>query len=202
MSGKRTIPSELEDEISWERKYKLLEQELKKKKLEEISDEEDSNDDLYISPDKPIRVMNLCPGILNLSSGPRKEDKHRTFTEFGQVKPISYSILLEMMEWQPTFFETGRAYILNKDVIKKNGLDESYGKIVAKGDMEKILSNSENALDLYKTLNPQQRESVNDMLIEKIRNGELNNLGLISAFEREGSVKLMEKAKRQEQLPA
>lgn len=166
-----------------------------KKRALASENKDGDNEDIYISPDKNIRVMSLCNHTLNLTSGSGKDAKQRVFTSFGQVKSIPYSILVEMIEAHPTFAENGVYYILDKDVIKKTGLEEAYSKILRKDDIERILNESDNALALYKTLNPKQREMVNDMLVERIRKGRLTDLSLISAFERESGIELMEKAK-------
>lgn len=175
------------DSEFWKKKYEEL--------LTSKNDNDSSDEDIYISPDKNIRVMSLCNHTLNLTTGSGKDAKKRVFEHFGQTKSIPYSVLVEMIEHQPTFAENGVYYILDKDVIRKSGLSEYYDKILKKEDIEKILKNSENSLSLYKTLNTKQREMVNEMLVQKVRDGEITDLNLISAIEREGNVDIMERVK-------
>ena len=190
MTGRKVRPddSSSKDVEYWKRKYEELESMHNNR-------EEDSEDDIYISPDKNIRVMSLCNHTLNLTTGGGKDSKKRVFTNFGQVKSIPYSTLIEMIEAHPTFAENGVYYILDKDVIKKTGLSEHYDKILKREDIDKILKNSDNAIDLYKTLNQKQREIVNEMLIEKVRKGEIFDLNLVSSIERIGNIDIMDRVK-------
>lgn len=177
--------TKIQDAEYWRKKY----EELESKQGDLVSE------DIYISPDKNIRVMSLCNNKLNLTSGSGKDAKKRIFTHFGQVKTIPYSTLIEMIEYRPSFAENGIYYILDKDVIEKTGLSEYYSRILKKEDIEKIFKNTDEAISLYKTLNEKQREMVNDILVTKVRNGEVSDLNLVSSIERIGNVDIMERVK-------
>lgn len=190
--NKKASPKDSNNAEYWKKKY----EELESKSKSQMSDD----DDIYISPDKNIRVMSLCNHKLNLTSGSGKDAKKRVFTHFGQTKTVPYSTLVEMIEYRPSFAENGIYYILDKDVIQKTGLTEFYSKVLKKEDIEKILSNSENALLLYKTLNVKQKDVVNEMLVEKIKTNEITDLSLISAIEKESGVDIMERVKNSKEF--
>lgn len=188
MSPKKVVPNNVSSVDSLEYwKQKAIE-------LESKLNQEDDDKDIYISPDKNIKVMSLCSHILNLTCGSGRDAKKRVFNSFGQVKQIPYSILVEMIEEHPTFAEDGVYYILDKEVVKKNGLEEAYGKILKREDIDKIFSgDTETSLMLYKNVNARQREMINEMLIQKIKNEDISDLTFISAIERIGGINLMEK---------
>lgn len=159
---------------------------------------DEDDEDIYISPDKSIRVMSLCNHLLNLTTGNDLKAKKRSFDHYGQVKSVPFSMLTEFVEHAPTFAENGVYYILDRDAVKKLGLEEAYAKILDRKDIDKILnvSDSDTALALYKSLNKRQREYVNEMLIEKIRRNEVTDLSLISAIGRVAEIDLMDRVKK------
>jgi len=133
--------------------------------------EEDS--DVDIRPDKYIKVMSLCPHPLNLSTGRERGHKTVRFARFGEVKRILYKDLVDIIENHPTFTEEGLYYILNKDVIRRHGLDDAYAKILTKEKIELVFSeNNDTSIALFKSANPRQKSTITDMIIAKYREDE------------------------------
>lgn len=158
--------------------------------IETAKDEEDD-----IKSDKLIRVMSLCNHQLNLSVSLAKDARHWTFDKFGQIRQIPFSLLLQVVENHPTFAEQGLFYILDRKVVRKLGLTEYYDALLTKDKIEKILTtNSAEALSLYKSANQRQREIINVMLIERVRDGADIDLNIIYGISKEGKVDIIAKA--------
>lgn len=182
----------VEQNISEEGKRILfLEEELRKlREKEEVDDR-----DVEINPDGYIKVMSLSPCILNLSTEGYGRGKTYKFTRFGEVKRIPYRFLAEIIEANAGFTEAGSYYIMDRDVIRRHGLDDIYSSILDKSSIDKIFSgNSSDALSLYKMSNVRQQEIIRDMLVDKLRDDENFDLNLIVAISKYSKVNLQEKA--------
>lgn len=148
-----------------------------------------------VTSDDYIKVMSLCPVILNLCTRPYGQGKTFKFREFGEVKRILYGDLVEILETNPTFAEAGLFFILDERVVRRHGLDDTYSRILDKTKMEQVFSgNSVDALNLYKQSNPKQQEVIRDMLIDKLRDDETFDLNLIGAISKYSKVNLQEMA--------
>jgi hypothetical protein len=156
----------------------------------------DDNETEDIRPDEYIRVMSLCPMALNLSTQPKGRGKVIRFTRFGEVKSILYSQLVDIIDINTSFVQSGMFYIMNKKVVRKHGLDEVYAKILTKEQFEEIVAaSSDDAIELYRQSNGAQRENINVILIAKVRDGEIIDLNFVSKISKIGGVDIMEKAK-------
>jgi hypothetical protein len=96
-------------------------------------------------PNSYIKIMSLVKNPLNLSTKPHGRGKTFHFENFGEVKTVFYSELLDIIENHPSFFEAGYFYILDSRVIEANNYGDVYSRILTKEKMEEIFSNSSNA---------------------------------------------------------
>ncbi len=175
--------------LDTEKRIKFLEEQLRRF----IEKEEEVRTD--VSSDDYIKVMSLCPMILNLCTKTYGQGKVFKFTKFGEVKRILYGDLVDVLEVNPTFAEAGLFFILDERVIRRHGLDDTYTKILDKSKIEQIFEgNNTDALNLYKSSNPRQQEVIRDMLIDKLRDDEGFDLNLIAAISKYSKVDLQEKA--------
>jgi len=152
---------------------------------------------IEIRPDHYVKIMSLLPFVLNLPRG--KGIPPLNFKEFGEIKRVTYSVLIEMMNFDvfERFLNNGNFTILDEKVSRYLGLEDSISKILKKDDIEKIFDNTcstENALELYKSANDRQKFIISDMLVSMIRDGKEVNMNLIHLIERESKIKIVEKA--------
>lgn len=170
---------QLEDE------NKVLKDRLEKmeKMLSEKNNSEENQSVNYtdIRPDKHIVVYNLenHPLFLRTSSGRNYE-----FNKYGQFKRIIYSDLRELIENSRSFAESGRFYIVDKDVVKMEGLEDAYSHLMSKDDIDNIFKfTDEKMIDKFTNTSQPQRDSIASILANKIYNGEkvdLNKVDLLS----------------------
>ena len=149
-----------------------------------------------VQPNDYISVMSLIPHTLNISTKGGGQGNLKKFTKFGEVKKILYSDLVDIMEAHSNFLNAGYFYIMNPAVIRQHGLDEIYEKILTKEKIEEIVStDSESCVEIYKTANPQQKEIIIELLVERLFNEpDAVNLNVVDRISRDSGVNLIEKA--------
>lgn len=169
--------------------------EVLKRQVSELLNQK-SNQNQYdgdIRLDRVVKLMSGFPGELNL---PRLNGRPPLkFTEFGEIKNIQYSQLLEIIEQKEDFFLRGWFYILDKEVIKKLGYEEL--NLLNKEQIEKIIDlscSTSSAFELYKSGTDSQKATIVDFLISRIRDDKDVNQNLVSLIEKESKVKITEKA--------
>jgi hypothetical protein len=154
-------------------------------KIENSMDEDDENGDVTISSDSYIKVMSLIPYQLTLTTEDYGRGKKYDFHKFGEVKRIPYHYLTEIMEQHPNFLNDGYYIILNKNVVRKHGLDDIYTRILTKENIEKIMAgNDSDAVNLFKSCSDAQRDSIIAMVHEKMIANEFVDLNLMDRFSR------------------
>lgn len=145
--------------------------------------------------DDLIPVMSLLPYTLNLSTLGNGKGKEIKFTQYGQVKQVLYQDVLGILEYHYSFAEYGYFIILDQRVIKRHGLQETYGKILTKEKIDQILSGSKPAYDLYSGCNAEQQRIIVGMLIEKlVDNPDSVDLNLVDKISRASGVNIKQKA--------
>jgi hypothetical protein len=142
------------------------------------------DDDFEIKPNKYIKVMSLNFGKLVLTTEGRGQGKVFTFNKFGDVKNIVYADLANLIHHQQSFAEQGRFYVFDKNVVKNHGLVEYYNKFMTREKIEHILDeNRDEIISLFTNTTDAQKESIVNILIKKIIDGEdvdVNKVDVIS----------------------
>jgi len=161
----------------------------------ETESEEDDGEESYISPDKYIRVISICPVELNLSTLGGGQGKRFKFRKFGETKRILYSDLVDVMEAHSNFLHDGYFYIADKDVIRKHGLNDEYEELLTKEKILKIVNGTtSDVVELFKSATPKQQSFICDMLIEKVRDEDPSiDLNMIDSISRISGVKIQDK---------
>ena len=156
-----------------------------KKRVEDEMDEDDDLNDIVISSDAYIKVMSLTPYLLTLTTEEYGRGKRFDFHKFGEVKNILYHHLCDIMEIHPNFVDEGYFVVLNKNVVRKHGLDEKYAKILTKEKLEQIFSgNQSDAANLFKSCGDTQRGFIINMIHDKMLAGEEVDLNLLDRLSR------------------
>jgi len=158
-------------------------------------EEDDEFDKIEIRPDTYVKVMSLCPYPLNLSTKFGGKGKLFAFSSFGATKRIMYSDLIEILENHERFLKEGFFIILNRAVVRKNGLDEVHSKILTKEKIEQILDgkNSSETVSLFKSCNRTQQDFIIQMLVDRMIGGQEVDLNLIDKLSRASGIKIQEK---------
>ena len=175
----------------------VLKEELKAKEgVVATTVEETLPDNMYTEPraDKQVRIMSLCYGTLNLSTEPGGRGRVITFDKFGEAKTILYSVLIDIVNQNRRFAETGRFYIMDKDAVYYLGLEDSYKNIMTKEVMDNI--DKYNAVDIEAFVSNAPHEQVEAMvrnIIQKMYNGNSIDLNKVDAISRASGINITEK---------
>jgi hypothetical protein len=161
----------------------------------------DQNNSIKINGDDYIKVISLCPYTLNLSTQSKGRGKLYTFTKFGEVKRIVYRDLIDIIENHSNFLNDGLFLIMNRDVIRRHGLDDLYSKLLTKEKIEEILQgNQSDAVNMFRSANPRQQEMICNMIISDMVDGKEMDLNFIDRLSRVVGYNIIEKVEDAKKL--
>ena len=174
---------ELEKEL--EKMKEMLQKLMAEKKIDTKQNSEVKEEEVLpeIPMNKPIKVMSLYTGGLNLK---RYEDDKTPirFNMYGETQPILYMDLLKIISHQRKFFEEGYCIVLDKNVIKAHYLEKHMSKILDKKTIDNLLEyDDEKIKDLFNGTTKQIKETIVDLIVDKIVKKEYvdrNKVALIS----------------------
>lgn len=174
---------ELEKEL--EKMKEMLQKLMAEKKVDTKQNSEIKEEEVFpeIPMNKPIKVMSLYTGGLNLK---RYEDDKTPirFNMYGETQPILYMDLLKIISHQRKFFEEGYCIVLDKNVIKAHYLEKHMSKILDKKTIDNLLDyDDEKIEDLFNGTTKQIKETIVDLIVDKIVKKEYvdrNKVALIS----------------------
>lgn len=159
---------ELEKELE---KMKEMLQKLMTEKENKLN-QEIKQEEVEVFPEipmhKPIKVMSLYAGGLNLKKYNDDKTPFR-FNFFGETQPILYGDLVKIISHQRKFFEEGYCVVLDNDVIKVHYLEKFMKKILDKKTIDKLLEyDDEKIKDLYNGTTKQLKQTIVDLIVDKI----------------------------------
>jgi len=141
--------------------------------------------------------MSLTNNLLNLTTEGKGKGKNYPFSKFGQTKNIIYSDLIGIIDNNEKFTNNGKYYILNKDVVRNNQLEEIYDNLLTKSVMNNIMKLDEKQIyDIFQNAIASQRDTIVSLLVNRIRNKEtldLNKLDIISKLYGKNIIEIAEK---------
>lgn len=136
-----------------------------------------------INPLKPIKVISLSDGGVNLKTTNDGNAKVFRFDKFGHVATITYSDLQDCIATCRPFIEDGTVYICDKDVVRNNYLDEYYKHFLTIDTINNILSFPQNKIvDMVKNTTPTIQDTLIDLMVKKINNNENVDMNKIDAI--------------------
>lgn len=144
---------------------------------------EDIHEFVDINPLKPIKVISLSDGGVNLKTTNDGNAKVFRFDKFGHVATITYADLQDCIATCRPFIEDGTVYICDKDVVRNNYLDEYYKHFLTIDTINNILSFPQNKIvDMVKNTTPTIQDTLIDLMVKKINNNENVDMNKIDAI--------------------
>lgn len=136
-----------------------------------------------INPLKPIKVISLSDGGVNLKTTNDGNAKVFRFDKFGHVATITYADLQDCIATCRPFIEDGTVYICDKDVVRNNYLDEYYKHFLTVDTINNILSFPQSKIvDMVKNTTPTIQDTLIDLMVKKINNNENVDMNKIDAI--------------------
>lgn len=120
-------------------------------------------------PDDDIDVVSLCPGILNLATGGNGHGEVYKFTSFGEVQPIPYSNLKDIVKNNKSFIKAGYFYIDDTEVLKALRLSKICESFIDKDVLLNLFKKSSKVfIKVFSSMPSGQQENFAAMIINKI----------------------------------
>ena len=159
------------------------------KEKEEVKTEVDPvysqevDDFVEINPMKPIRVISLSDGGVNLKTTSGPGQKVFRLDKFGHSVTITYSDLQDVISTCRSFIEDGTVYICDKNVVHNNYLDEYYKKFLTVETMTNILTfDKDKVVDMVKNTTVPIQETIISLICDKINRGEYVDMNKVDAI--------------------
>ena len=173
---------------------KLVNKQAKETPIKKADYVDEDDDGTNISSDTYIKVMSLTPYYLTLTTQEHGKGKKFNFEKYGDVKRILYHYLCDIMEQHPNFLEEFYYVILNRDVVRKHGLDDLYSTILSKEMIEKILDGTQtsDAVSVIKSASKSQQKMIAQMFIDRRLTGQEVDLNLWDKIERATGINMQE----------
>ena len=109
---------------------------------------------------KKIKCVNLMHSIVNISTEPDGKGRMFTFNNYGDVLPIKFDFLVDIVSAYPYTMENGLIYICDKEAVEELGLKEEYTKVYDKEKMDKLIYlREETDLELFLGMEKNLQES-------------------------------------------
>ena len=135
--------------------------------------------------DDYVKVISLCDNILNLNTSNDRNRSSYRFGKFGDVIRIPFGDLNKIMQNCRNFFDQGLFSILDPVAVHALGVDEYSTRILDKTKIERILAGNEtDAVNLFKSASERQRETIINLILDKMMKGESFDLNLLDRLSR------------------
>lgn len=143
----------------------------------------DEDDFVDINPLKPIKVISLSDGGVNLKTSNDGSAKKFRLDKFGHTATITYSDLQDVIATCRPFIEDGTVYICDKDVVRNNYLQEHYKHFLSVSTISNILSFPlDQIVEMVTNTTPAIQETIISLLVKKINNNEYVDMNKVDAI--------------------
>ena len=146
-----------------------------KRKLEMLSKalEKQNKINNSIDLDDDVDVISTCNGTLNLATGGFGKGEIYKFTEFGQIIPIPFRDLKEIVKNNRSFLAKGFFYIDNSDAMVALRVAKLCEKLPTVEELTDILKKDvQVAKKILKMCTKEQKEMVASFVVEKLMHNE------------------------------
>ena len=142
-------------------------EELTKALLRKEPDEFNGSIDL----DEDIDVISLCNNKLNLSTGGFGKGELYWFENFGEVKPIPFRDLKEIVKNNRSFLEKGYYYVESEKARKALRILRIYDNLPAAQDLITLLDKDSKTIGvILGRMTPEQKTMIASVVIDKLYN--------------------------------
>jgi hypothetical protein len=168
-----------------ENKNRDKEFEAMKKQLEILSKALEQQNKLNnsIDLDEDVDVISTCNGTLNLTTGGFGRGEIYKFIEFGQILPIPFRDLKEIVKNNRSFLAKGFFYIDNSDAMVALRVAKLCEKLPTVEELTNILKKDvQVAKKILKMCTKEQKEMVASFVVEKLMHNENIDMNLVKVI--------------------
>ena len=135
--------------------------------------------------EEEVVFVSLYDGTLNLTTEKYGGGNVYSFTSFGEEQFIPVSEAKLLIRNHKRFAQEGFFYIMNEELVKANGLQAAYKKLLDKETMETLFNQNKSTFTkIFSEATESQKEMLSDMLLRKIINKENVDMNIVDAVEK------------------
>jgi len=151
-------------------------EELTKALLRKEPDELNGSIDL----DEDIDVISLCNNKLNLSTGGFGKGELYWFENFGEVKPIPFRDLKEIVKNNRSFLEKGYYYVESEKARRALRILRIYDNLPAAQDLITLLDKDSKTIGvILGRMTPEQKTMIASVVIDKLYNNTSIDMNIV-----------------------
>lgn len=133
-----------------------------------------------IDLDEDIDVVSLCNNKLNLSTGGFGKGELYWFENFGEVKPIPFRDLKEIVKNNRTFLEKGYYYVESDKARKALRISRIYDNLPAAQDLINLLDKDIKTIKvILEKMTPEQKTMISSVVVNKLYNNEKIDMNIV-----------------------
>jgi hypothetical protein len=181
---KTTKPRKTNTSISSFDKKKEREFEEMKRQLAELLAQKESTikpkSNSSIDLDEDIDVMSLCNNKLNLTTGGFGKGENYWFKKFGEIKPVPFKDLKEIVKNNRSFLEKGYFYVEDKRAREVLRISKLYENLPAAQDLITLLDKDIKTINVtLKRATPEQKTMIASIVVDKLCNNEEIDMNVV-----------------------
>lgn len=133
-----------------------------------------------IDLDEDIDVISLCNNKLNLSTGGFGKGELYWFENFGEIKPIPFRDLKEIVKNNRTFLEKGYYYVESDKARKALRISRIYDNLPAAQDLINLLDKDAKTIKvILEKMTPEQKTMISSVVVNKLCNNEKIDMNIV-----------------------
>lgn len=149
-------------------------------------------------PDSMIRLQSLTKGELCLNV---RGNVAINFEKYGDIKPVLYSELVNIVNNNRSFAENGTFYIMDDSAVFYLGLARFYDHIMSWEDIENIETFSDDTLrQMLPKISDFQKDVLSLVLATKIFNNELVDMNKVDVISKVCNIDIVGKAREMREI--
>lgn len=149
-------------------------------------------------PDAIIRLQSLTRGELCLNVN---GSVAINFGKYGDIKPVLYSELMNIVNNNRLFAEEGAFYIMDDASVKYLGLSRYYDNILSYDEIESLESRSnEEIMEILPTISDFQKDVISLVFATKIYNDEQVDRNKVEVISRSCEIDIAKRAREMKEI--
>jgi len=133
-----------------------------------------------IDLDEDIDVMSLCNSKLNLTTGGFGKGENYWFSKFGEIKPVPFKDLKEIVKNNRSFLEKGYFYVEDKRARDVLRISKIYENLPIAQDLITLLDKDIKTINVtLKRATPEQKIMIASIVVDRLCNNEKIDMNVV-----------------------
>lgn len=146
---------------------------------------------------KKIKCISLSTNPVNISTEPHGRGRLKTFQKYGQMIPIRFDELEDMVSVYPNTMGSGIIFIADPEAVKELGLEDDYENIHSKETLDKVAFLREDMdVDIFIGLNDIMKKEMALNIAKNINKNEYIDANRLKKIKEETEIDIEEQARK------